>query len=100
MAAHAGPRGRKGRLQLEPNKDTNAKVGEGLNTDALDSIALTLALEFPMLIDGGARERMLERRRRYGREPVRSCRHGQRLQPGVRRGAVIGADRGDSAAIK
>ena len=34
---------------------------------ALDSIALTVALEFLMLVDDGARERMLERRRAYER---------------------------------
>jgi len=55
--------------QLEPKKDINAKLGEGRSTDALDSIALTVALEFPMLIDDGARERMLERRRRYEENP-------------------------------
>jgi hypothetical protein len=58
-----------GRLQLEPKKEINAKLGEGRSTDALDSIALTLALEFPMLVDDGARERMLERRRRYEEDP-------------------------------
>ena len=33
-----------------------------LSVDAIDAIALTVTLEFPMLIDGRARERMLERR--------------------------------------
>jgi hypothetical protein len=30
-----------GRLQLDPKKDINAKLGEGRSTDALDAIALT-----------------------------------------------------------
>lgn len=62
-----------GRLQLEPKKDINAKLGEGRSTDALDSIALTVALEFPMLVDDDTARRMRERRDAYERgEPVRS----------------------------
>jgi hypothetical protein len=72
-ATRAGWRRTAGRArpgaQLKPKKDINAKLGEGRSTDALDSIALTVALEFPMLIDDGARERMLERRRQYEENP-------------------------------
>ena len=58
-----------GRLQLEPKKDINAKLGEGRSTDALDAIALTLALDFPMIVDEGAAERQRERRRRCEEDP-------------------------------
>jgi hypothetical protein len=52
---------------IEPKKDI--KLGEGRSTDAPDAIALTVALEFPMIIDDGARDRMPERRRRYEEDP-------------------------------
>lgn len=35
------------------DRTINTKLGEGRSTDALDSIALSAALEFPMLINDG-----------------------------------------------
>ena len=39
------------------------------STDALDAIALTVALEISMLVDDGAAARQREHRRRYEEDP-------------------------------
>jgi hypothetical protein len=71
------------RVQLDPQEHINATLGEGRSTDALDSIALTVALEFPMLIDEGAAARMRERRRRYEEDPYSLADSGNDYNPYV-----------------
>jgi hypothetical protein len=59
-----------GRLQLEAKRDVLAKLGDpGRGIDAADACALSVAVDFALVEDDGAQERVRERRRRYDEDP-------------------------------